>query len=298
MFILYLTNAPAQEKDFNFEFSDYTGDYLGLNEPGTVPVKFAPGFISFKGESNMCIVFSADGKQLAYTINDLDLKNFKNMYARQIKGRWTKPVELKFPQYKYYVNPFFSADGKRIIFTKCDDEVYQYFYTELGDSTYSDLVELQFDQLDGENIFGYTMDKDSVFYFCGKRDDLVGGNTDIYKSYRKDNCIVFENQRHLNDTLDDDSPLLSPDGKYLLYNQFSNLTDSTVDSHIMVSRRLENGNWSNPYNLGKFLNLKEMNWGPFITHDHKYLFLSINSPTGFDIYWVSAKIVEQLITEN
>ncbi len=64
-------NVHAQEFKFDFVLSDYYGDYLGLQKPDTIPLKFAPGFISIDGESNMCITISSDGTQMAYTKTDI-----------------------------------------------------------------------------------------------------------------------------------------------------------------------------------------------------------------------------------
>lgn len=215
-----------------------------------------------------------------------------------MNGRWTKPVELKFPEYKYLINPRFSEDGRRLNFTICDNSDYRFCYTEISDSKYSDLKIFNLDYVKGENILGYTMDRDSTFYFSGKRDVFVGGNTDIYKSYKRNNKIIFENMSHLNGIWDDDSPILSPDGKYLLYNQVIYPQTDSAQSNIMICKKTGNGEWSNPYNLGRYIGAKEKNWGPFITYDKKYLFFSMNSPTGFNIYWISSKVIENLINEK
>ncbi|MCG8697170.1 MAG: hypothetical protein MI922_03890, partial [Bacteroidales bacterium] len=77
--VFSLGKLKAQENKFEFTYSDFYGDYMGLDSPDTIPQKFAPGFISNDDETNMCITFSHDGKQIAYTTTDLEFKNFKNM---------------------------------------------------------------------------------------------------------------------------------------------------------------------------------------------------------------------------
>lgn len=293
--VLSLGIVKAQENKFEFTYSDFYGDYLGLDSPDTIPQKFAPEFISNDGETNMCITFSHDGKQIAYTTTDLEFKNFKNMYLRQVNGRWTQPFEMKFSEHKFLINPFFSKNGNRLYFSIAQKNNFQFCYTELSDSTYSELVIFESKYLRAENCFSYAMDDDSTFYFCGKLNDFVGGNTDLYKSYKSGGNIVFENIKHLNTTGDDDSPTLSPDRNFLMYNTIFNPgTDSAV-SNIMISKRIDKNEWSQPYNIGEYLQCDHINWGPFVTHDNKYFFYSLQSPSGFDIYWVDKKVIDNYI---
>lgn len=297
-FILVRIGLLAQEKSYNFTMSNYYGDLLGVEKPGTEPMKFAPNFISITGEINMCLAISSDGKQMAYTTSDLESTRAKNMYLRQINGRWTNPVELKFPEYKCTVNPRFIDNGKKLQLTVCDSADYRFCYTELKDSTYTELTIFSNKHIVGENAFAYTVDSDSIYYFCGKRADMVGGNTDIYRSYTKDDEIIFENVKPLNGTWDDDSPIILGNGKYLFYNQLTYQQTDSATSHIKFCTRNKDKSWSEPYNIGEYLGLQEFNWGPALSPDEKYLFLSVNSTQGFDIYWVNAEILKEIVKNN
>jgi len=48
--LIIILAAPVilrgQEGKLNFEYSHYSGKYLGLKHPHNKPMKFAPGFIS------------------------------------------------------------------------------------------------------------------------------------------------------------------------------------------------------------------------------------------------------------
>jgi hypothetical protein len=61
-----------------------------------------------------------------------------------------------------------------------------------------------------------------------------------------------------------------------------------------VSFRNEDESWSKPQKFGSNFNTNQNELAAFVTRDGKYLFFSRMSPGKGDIYWVSAKIIEEL----
>ena len=112
--------AGAGGYEFHFTLSSYKGDYLGLPRPGNTPEKFAPEFISRETQSVHGLAFAPDGEQLVYMWDDPagQQKGVRLAYMRQMDGRWTDPVVLEFSRTNSCINPVFSADGKRIIFSR------------------------------------------------------------------------------------------------------------------------------------------------------------------------------------
>ena len=277
--------------------TDYFGAYLGFDKPDTIPIRFAPGLISTEDNDDFIIAISNDGTQIVFSRTDIGLKNWakswRMLYMRQINGRWTLPEELSFPEGKFGVNPAFSDRGDKIFFSIVESGTNSYGYIHIGDSTYSDLISIGNPFGTSSKCFSYFMDVDSTFYFCGKMKDFVGGNTDLYCSYKNENGWVVRNIAELNNENDNDSPFISPKGDYMVYNQafFPNTMDSSI---VMLSFRGENNSWEEPINLtGKMGGLKN-NWKPIITSDGKYLFLSMQNEDGFDIYWVSTEVIDKL----
>lgn len=81
------------------------------------------------------------------------------------------------------------------------------------------------------------------------------------------------------------SPILSPDGNTLYF--VSDRKGGFGGKDIWASERLSNGNWSEPYNLGKDVNTSEDEESPYIMLDGVTLYFSSkghNSFGGYDIF--------------
>jgi Tol biopolymer transport system component len=297
----------AQVEKLKFEASAYSGDYLGLKQPGTLPQKFAPGFISTDNETSHCLVFSPDGNHLVYTWADSVWSHWGIMYSRRVKDQWLKPRLLKFEgSDKIPFNPSFSNDSKSIIFTMVstkwpDTDIYS---IALTDSGYSSVPKRMDTPINTSGLdFGYFMDKDGSVYFTGKRKEFVGGLFDIYACRMEKGNYVTKNLKKLNSNLDDAAPFISPDGTYMIYEQMVNETgmvynDSTariIRIELFVSFRDKKNNWSAPINLGDEINSdKFKTYRPVISPDGKFLFYSQTASKGAKVYWVSTKVIDRL----
>ena len=54
------------------------------------------------------------------------------------------------------------------------------------------------------------------------------------------------------------------------------------------------GFWTEPINIGDKINSKFTEYIPYVTPDNKYFFFTSTSTGKGDIYWVDAKIIEDL----
>ncbi len=78
---------------------------------------------------------------------------------------------------------------------------------------------------------------------------------------------------------------LSSDGKFLIFS--SDRKGGFGGKDLYKSKRLPNGDWSTPENLGNTINSKEDEDGPFLTADDKTLYFSskgFNSMGGYDYF--------------
>jgi hypothetical protein len=297
----------AQVEKLRFETSAYAGDYLGLKQPGMLPQKFAPGFISTDNETSHCLVFSPDGNHMVYTWADSVWSHWGIMYSRRVKDQWLKPSLLKFEgSDKVPFNPSFSNDSKSIIFTMVstkwpDTDLYTITLTDSGYSAIPKRLDTPINTSGLE--FGYFMDKDGSIYFTGKRKEFVGGLFDVYVCRKENGNYVIRNLKKLNSELDDAAPFISPDGTYMIYEQMVNETgmvynDSTariIRIELFVSFRDKKNNWSTPINLGDEINSdKFKTYRPVISPDGKFLFYSQTANKGAAIYWVSTNVVDKL----
>jgi hypothetical protein len=155
---------------FHFTLSDYKGEYLGLPVPGTTPERFAPGSISLDGRHDHGLVFSPSGKQAVFMTASLDWKENRLYYLRQIGGRWTNPIGLEFSKKNWCIDPIFTADEKRIIFSMViGTNKIKYYYSELTPEGYSAPHLLDIPLNNDSSDFSYYEDRVGAVYFCGVR---------------------------------------------------------------------------------------------------------------------------------
>ncbi len=129
-----------------------------------------------------------------------------------------------------------------------------------------------------------------VFTGCNRSDGF--GNCDIYFSYKIDGkWTIPENAgRVINSRYSEKQPALSPDGRYLYFS--SNRPGGKGGMDLWMSKRLKNGSWQKPTNLGDSINTKGDEVSPFIHSDNTTLFFSSNVHDGLgeqDIFYTKLK---------
>jgi len=116
-------------------------------------------------------------------------------------------------------------------------------------------------------VIARVVEKDGLFV------NLINIEGEVNNTVGIENEKGFRNMSH---------PGISPDGSYILF-------DCNGGSHLWVTFRKPDGSWSMAVDLSKHGIGKEFGVAT-VSGDGKYIFLSGNG----DIYWVSAKIIEEL----
>lgn len=105
IFVAWINVSGQQNDEINID-QNYYGKYLGLNFPDTIPVVFAPDFISGKGRLHCFPAFSVDNKEIYWmTIPP------KIMTVREIDGKWTSPEIASFSTNGNNLAPFVAHDN-------------------------------------------------------------------------------------------------------------------------------------------------------------------------------------------
>lgn len=121
----------------------------------------------------------------------------------------------------------------------------------------------------------------------------IAGNGNLYE----DGIIRFKylNGKYLPEekieSLRGFSPFISPDESYMI---FGARLPGKRDSDLFISFRDPEGTWCRRILLGNEINSLANEGNSFVTADGNYLFFSRK----MDIYWVEAKIIEELRPKN
>ena len=96
----------------------------------------------------------------------------------------------------------------------------------------------------------------------------------------------------VNSEVSDADPAIAPDESYLLF--CSHRDGGFGESDLYITFRKQEGSWTTPQNMGPGINTPASEEKPYVTPDGKYLFFSNDAPGNLEIYWVDAKIIEEL----
>jgi Tol biopolymer transport system component len=279
----------AQQSDF----PKLSEPYLGQKPPGTTPEIFASGIIS-SDQFEFGITFSPRGEELFFTRRP-DYNSYDNrIYHILIKdGVWTKPQLATFANNVFEFLPVVLPDGKSLI-----------FYSERGkpDGTmHTGNLWISKKEKGGwtEAVF---FDSPANFQFCmmvsaaktgtiyyagvinGKRG--IFGSTLVNGRYSAPEYLPDEVNY-----LKPNHPFVSPDENYLIMDaQLSGMGKQ----ELFISFKKDDGSWTKAVNMGQVINATKTEFGASISPDGKYLFFHRRVDGNGDIYWVSAKVIEEL----
>ncbi|MGD8537298.1 MAG: hypothetical protein PVI66_01125 [Candidatus Aminicenantes bacterium] len=310
----------AQKRDS--VFFPLKGPYLGQNPPGMIPEIFAPGIISTE-HSERIAAFTPDGKELFYAL--WGAPHGVILHLREVNGHWTKPEVAPFSG--CYQGEFtMSSDGNTIMFSsnspftkrgKPQDDYYCWIVkrTENGwgePKPFGPLINST------ESFAGYpTIAENGNLYFFS---DRAGGkgNDDIWMS----ECIegLYTEPVNLGDAINtvgfDVDPFIAPDESYIIFARIDKERKGNFD--LFISFKKKDGTWTRAENMGDKINSNGSEYCPTVSPDEKYFFFTsnrsihesfseipltyegklkiLNSPGNgsSDIYWMDAKLIEEL----
>ncbi len=257
------------------------GPYFGQNQPGMTPEIFAPGIISSADIKEFSITFSPNGEELFFyrLYENYDAKIF---YCRVVDGKWTAPEEfLVTAEYPSFI-PCFTNDENILYFAwrrpspNGNLNEASMWFTERTVNGWSE------PQYAGKAMY-LTSTRDGQLYtgiWNSENGDYISKITienGVFIDCKKQNILPLSGEQS--------HPCVAPDGSYILFDQGGD--------HLSVSFKMKDGTW------GETTNLWEHGFDSIagiarISPDGKYLFFKQGTRSNRDIYWVSAKIIEEL----
>jgi len=288
VFTLFL-NACNNKKETSKEVDSETivlNDILGQEPPGVVPEAFAPSLVTTPGWESSG-VFTPDMKEF-YFIREvkIDQENSKQEFVvfKYTDNQWQETVVSD-----RVGRPYIAPDGKTMHLGRRFKE-----RTQTGWSDVKDLG-MPFDSL---SIMRLTASAKGTYFFDEFKRDFTG---DIRYSRLVDG--KHEEPKLLNKNINSGKsfhPFIAPDESYLIFD--SKREGGYGNSDIYISFKQQDGSWGDSINLGDKINTEAWEAAASVTPDDKYLFFNRNIGSdkyeNVDIYWVDAKIIEDLRPKN
>ena len=276
------------------DFPILKGPYLGQKPPGLVPEVFAPGIISTSELNERDVSFSSDGKELYFTQWPRD-GGWDVMCMRQKKGKWTEPHRASFSGDYNEAEAFFTPDEQQMFFISNrpkegtgNPETMEIWHVK------KERKEWGTPQILGspfEGGFYTTFTKGWVMYYTLNADLCLS-------KYIKGK---FGRPERLGDNVNTEkyeyNSFIAPDESFLIFTSHG-WGDSLGEGDLYVCFRREDGTWTRARNMGPGVNSSALDYCPSVSPDGKYFFFSSRRSGNEDIYWVDAKIIENLKTEG
>ncbi len=295
--IIFLIGCSSKET-VNF-------NYLDQEPPGMEAKTFAPGIVSSGLSEHSAPAFSKDGKSVLWTVMDSGYHGYL-LEMKYKDGKWSKPEKPSFADSTaddYYAS--FSEDGKKLFFSSrrkmpagypvtSDMRIWEVEYRRDGWGTPTPIDTIASTGYE----YAHSTASDDAVYFSSVLPGKTGMNI---RRAEKQNGRYTEAELlpfGINSIRYEDGPYISPDGSFLIFE--SHRPESINGGlDLYISFRNKNGEWTIPVNMGPKINTEFSERFARLSPDGKYLFFGStrNKTWGFDIFWISSKIIDDLKTE-
>ena len=262
------------------------------------PVLFAPGTITTDiGEG--C---SGWGNDMEYFIFQSWIDRKSRLYVMNKKnGVWSSPESLPFVD-KYQVGDFTIApDGKTLVFASnifieeigSEGEGGNIWIVEKTDTGWTEPKHIGL-RINTKHHESYPcLTTNGNLYFFSRRPGGYG-DSDLYMSELVEG--IYQAPVNLGPTLNTEyhewDTYTAPDESYMIY--CSTKSGGLGEDDLYVAFKTGDGSWSEPVHLGNEINTDKSENRPYVSPDGKYFFYTSTVRGNRDIYWVDARIIEEL----
>ncbi len=275
--------------------------YFDQTKPNKRPLLFFPGIIKRLIHSSPA--FTKDSNEVYWSTVKHGDKPRTIYYAKYQDGSWSDVQTADFSGDYDDDHPFISHDGKTLFFasnrpSKIDDErKLRMWKVEKTDIGWGEAQEV------GKPIGMWTPSltiNNTLYYMDSMKNSSEGDSKNQIGIFRSE-LVNGEYQtsqllpKHIN--LEGSlnwCPYIAPDESFILFS--SNREGSSGEGDLYISFYSGNNKWSEAVNLGKDINTKYQERFPGLSPDGNYLFFtrSCDIPDRHELYWVDAKIIEQI----
>lgn len=282
------------------DFPDLEGSYLGQKPPGMTPEIFAPGIISTEDFGEASSAFSKRDDVFLFNRRRPSEGHTTIYFAEKKNGVWTEPIPVPFNSPYADWDFHFAPDGTTLYFTSKrpvnqDNKPSKHaniWMTELTHSGWSEPVMLGFpiNTLASHDCCT-TLTKNGTLYFFSRRKGGLG-QSDIYRARLEEGKYVeVENLgKPVNSEYSDYDSFIAPDESYIIFSSDRTGGYGKFNDMYVAFRKMD-GTWAELKNLGYEFRDSGING---VTLDNKFLFYTCGRTGNDDIYWVDAKIIEDL----
>lgn len=278
-------------------------NYLDQTPPGMTAVLFAPELLGTSANEHSAVAFSPDGSVVLWAVMDSQYKG-RLLEMKYENESWSRPSSPAFGDTTSDdYSPSFSHDGNTLFFSSRRKAPAGYpsgrgnrIWSVAKTSDGWGIPEPIDTTISKSQEFGHSVSKTGTLYFASTQG---GQDLNIYRS-------TFTNGRYsepvmlppdINSTGYDDGPFIAPDERYLIFESGREGINGSLDLFIVFKNN--DGQWGTPVNMGPKINTEYYERFGRVSPDGKYLFFASDrnktpGRAGYDMYWIDAKVIDEL----
>lgn len=277
-FLLLSMQAISSESHEQDKKPPLEGPYLGQEPPGLTPKIFAPGYVSTK-HRDYSGSFTPDMKEFYFTRKDIHSNKWWLVRYKLENNRWQESVVG--PRIG---RPTLAPDGNTMHLGNK--------YMERTGTGWSKAKSLgpMFDRQDW-GIMRLSSSAKGTYVFDDYKNNDVLRISEVKNGKRQPPKLLGP---QVNSGKWTAHPFIAADDSYLIWD--SEKEEGYGDKDLYISFRQQDGTWGKAINLGQTINTAGVEAGAYVSPDGKYFFFNRNPVSGGegDIYWVDAKVIENL----
>jgi len=284
--------SHAQKKSEDFPV--LKGPYLGQEPPGRTPEIFAPGIISTE-EPEGSSGFVQNG--MVFIFQRFIHRECHTYMMIRTENHWSSPELIPFWKQLIHNGDFvISPDDKTMLYQVKSQVsgrlVSNIWQVTLGRDGWGrrHALPAPINTPYLESFASQTRRGD--LYFFSQRPGGMG-QSDLYKSEYKNGAYTDPiNLKELNTRFHEWDPYIAPDESYLIF--CSTKPSGKGGDDLYISFKDQENKWCRPVHMGNQINSNRSENRPYITNDGRFFFYTSSKRGNRDIYWVDAKIIEEL----
>ncbi len=253
--------------------------YLGQTPPGIVRKIFNlaadPGYYAVEK-----IAISPDGTEIYYEETNSSWTSYKFKYYKYFNNNWNGPVDLFNGFYCLSLSP----DGNFMYF---ENNNYNDCWISHKQGTAWD-PPVRF--LENFNVHSLNVTNPGNYYLSSNPAGGLGQRDICKLNLENSDTSLVGLGLPVNSGANEGDFFISNDESFMIF--MSNRPGGYGSADLYISYSKPDDSWTNPKNLGPFVNTSSDDFGPYVTTDNIYLFYESGYTSPSSIYWVR---VDQLI---
>jgi Tol biopolymer transport system component len=216
----------------------------------------------------------------------------KILFSKMVNNIWTRAEIISFTQTEDGDCPVLSPDGKKMFFnsnrpiTQGGTSRERIWCVERTSKGWGNPFCLS-PEINGEHLhWQISVDSKGNIYFGSERIGTKGKDDVFIAEFNNGKYLEpYSMSTEINSEAHEGTPYIAPDGSYLIFSR------DGLHNGLHISYKQKDGTWTKAKSMGD--NFRNASC-PYVSPDGKYIFYLDTNMQSTDVFWASAKIIEEL----